>query len=340
MAKIHSNIFQLVDSLNSLGNLSKIFHRTYKEPLQFSNKDTDQANYISESEKNFYYKWSEKYPIRDFEVPTSKVYPKSTTKSTGTGLKVKYQKAICNLEYGKRRKKDDRGNLLPKEQRLNTIDIELIFFELFGRVYVLVLTSNYYHLLRVKKLIGISNIKDNNELYSLEPDMFNWLVFVYSERQGKLDERLSLKNISGFIGNVLDSANTIKGTSDQATELIVTKAFISNGGLLRSVTLRVVDENVDLVFSLTDSSMTIIDCTVSKKLQLLDPLVQDIYFILYAYTYLIVRLKNDYNHESINFHNEEKPMFSKKIGLEVITSIMTENNIKYFELNHDNAKAK
>lgn len=33
-------------------------------------------------------------------------------------------------------------------------------------------------------------------------------------------------------------------------------------------------------------------------------------------------------------------MFSKKIGLEVITSIMTENNIKYSELNHDNAKAK
>ena len=44
-------------------------------------------------------------------------------------------------------------------------------------------------------------------------------------------------NISGFIGNIGDEQNIFKGTSDQTSELIITKAFISNGETLKQLLL-------------------------------------------------------------------------------------------------------
>lgn len=89
------------------------------------------------------------------------------------------------------------------------------------------------------------------------------------------------------------------------TELIVTKAFISNGGKLTSVTLRVADKNIDLTFAITDSSAIVINSNISEKYVLFSSMDQEMFFVLYVYTYLIIKLKRIYESEADIFKEKE-----------------------------------
>ena len=62
-------------------------------------------------------------------------------------------------------------------------------------------------------------------------------IFKFTQNKGSLADGLKLMNISGFIGNIGDEQNIFKGTSDQTSELIITKAFISNGETLKQLLL-------------------------------------------------------------------------------------------------------
>ncbi len=177
--------------------------------------------------KNFIYSWKEIGQLEEMRLPQINGNNNSIEEI------IFYQKAIANIEYSKKKRKDSKGNFLPKVDRVNDLDIESLFFEKGNKVYVLILTPNDYHISRFKKLIGEDIISLTNTDYSLEPDIFNWLFYVYTERDGTLNDDTKLENISGFVGNVTDDANVFTGASYQTTELIATKAFISNGGELK-----------------------------------------------------------------------------------------------------------
>lgn len=339
MSKIYSSIFQLQTRFTSLEDIKPIFQRIFNRPLAASKKDTEKVQNMSHEESHFFYTWVKENQIEDFEVYDIYSYEseeqsvsKDKEKYMNKIKTLRFQRALCNIEYGKRRKKDSHGNFLPKSERLNNVEISTIFFELSGSIFVIILTANLYHTERVKSLIGMDNLEEHSERYSLNPDMFNWLVYNYSEQNGQIDEETSLKNISGFIGNVLDSENIIRGKSEQTTELIVTKAFISNGGKLTSVTLRVADKNIDLTFAITDSSAIVINSNISEKYVLFSSMDQEMFFVLYVYTYLIIKLKRIYESEADIFKEKESPKFSKKIGLEVIRSIVQKNKITMNEV--------
>src|SRR5699024_5157740 len=230
MSKIYSNIF-LLNNINSLSSLDEIFSRQHKELLYHVKKDVNQVARMLDSEKYFIHSWEEIGEVEEIKVPNIGINDDSDEEI------ILFQSAIANVEYTKRKRKDDYGNFLPKVERVNDSDVELLFFEKDKKVYVLILTSNDYNMRRVKSLIGEQSISFTNLEYSLEPDIFNWLFYVYTERDGKLNEDTKLENISGFVGNVTDDANVFTGASYQTTELIVTKAFISNGGELKKITL-------------------------------------------------------------------------------------------------------
>ncbi|MGM2644959.1 hypothetical protein ACS2QC_26405 [Bacillus cereus group sp. Bce033] len=202
-----------------------------------------------------------------------------------------------------------------------------MFFEKGNKVYVLILTPNDYHISRFKKLIGEDIISLTNTDYSLEPDIFNWLFYVYTERDGTLNDDTKLENISGFVGNVTDDANVFTGASYQTTELIATKAFISNGGELKKITLRVRDTDIDITCMVNENSTVVISCNPSEKLRIMDNMDKATFLLLYLYGYLILRLKQLYMNESDKFIKEDNPKFSKKIGIDVIKSIIEKNNI-------------
>ncbi|MCM2979140.1 hypothetical protein M3592_27475 [Priestia aryabhattai] len=325
MSKIYSNIF-LLNNINCLSSLNKVFSRQHNELLSHVKKDESQVASMHETEKYFNYTWKEIGELEEIKVP------KINTNGNLTGEIILYQKATANLEYTKKRRKDSKGNFLPKSERVNDLDIESLFFEKENEVYVLVITSNDYNISRFKKLIGEENISQENLEYSLDPDIFNWLFYVYTERNGKLNENTSLENISGFVGNISDDANVFTGTSYQTTELIATKAFISNGGELKKITLRVRDTDIDITCMVNEYSNIVINCKTSSKLRIMDGTDEVTFLLLYLYGYLILRLKQLYMNESDSFIKEHNPKFSKKIGIDVIKSIVEKNNISLKDL--------
>lgn len=320
MSKIYSNIF-LLNNINSLSSLDEVFRRQHKELLPHVKKDENQVAGMCDSEKNFIYSWKEIGPLEEMKLP------KMNGNNDFTEEIIFYQKAIANLEYTKKKRKDSNGNFLQKAERVNELDVESLFFEKDNKVYVLIITSNDYNISRFKKLIGEHNISRTNTEYSLESDIFNWLFYVYTERDGTLNDDTKLENISGFVGNVTDDANVFTGASYQTTELIATKAFISNGGELKKITLRVKDTDVDITCMVNENSTVVISYSESFKLRIMDNMDNATFLLLYLYGYLILRLKQLYMNESESFITEDNPKFSKKIGIDVIKSIVEKNNI-------------
>src|SRR5699024_4838037 len=284
-------------------------------------KDVNQVARMLDSEKYFIHSWEDIGEEEEIKVPNIGINDDSDEEI------ILFQSAIANVEYTKRKRKDDYGNFLPKVERVNDSEVELLCLDKDKKVYLLILTSNDYNMRRVKSLIGEQSISFTNLEYSLEPDIFNWLFYVYTERDGKLNEDTKLENISGFVGNVTDDANVFTGASYQTTELIVTKAFISNGGEIKKITLRVRDTDVDITCMVNENSSVVISSNLSSKLRIMDNMDKSTFLLLYLYGYLILRLKQLYSNESDKFINEDNPNFSKKIGIDVIKSIVEKNKI-------------
>jgi len=149
MSKIYSNIF-LIDQVNSLASLKKIFSRQHKELLPHVKKDENLVDGMPDSEKYFFYTWKEIGEVEELKVPKIGNIDEEEI--------ILFQKAIANIEYTKRKRFDDSGNFLPKADRVNDSDVDLLFFEKDRKIYVLILTSNEYNVRRVKALIGEHNI--------------------------------------------------------------------------------------------------------------------------------------------------------------------------------------
>lgn len=309
-----------IDNLNSINAL---FNNVYNELMKFSDQDSHIVDQMSNEEKHFFYTWNEDRLSSEFEV---------LPESTSTPINIKYIKATAHLEYAKKRKKDSHGHFLPKNERLNFIDIDCLFFESNTKVFVLILSPNSYHINRTKKLIGLNRIHNANEHYSIDPNLFTWLFYNYTSCNGNLSRDIKLENINGFVGNVTDDTNVFTGDSYQTTELIVTKAFISNGGHFRSVHIRVKDQNADLTVVLDDLSSIVLNIRSSSKLILLENTDKTIFLLLYLYGYLLLKLKLLFNTQSVTFNQETSRAFSKTIGMNVLASIIEKNNISLTEI--------
>lgn len=314
-SKINIKLF-LLDRYKSLKEVEeKILIKMYKEPLLIAKKDREQASTMTEQEKTFYYNWT--------EVKKEKITFVETESET---IAKEILEAHAELEYPKLRKKDSQGMILPKKDRVQDTSIKVIFFEMEGSIYLLIFTSNEAHTDRVQKLIGQNLIKEVDEKYQIESDLFNWLFYRYSVFKGELSNELIVKNISGFTGNSIDEHNVFKSSSDQTSDLIVTKAFISNGEMLKNVTTRINNTEGEFVFSIDQNSN--VSLFVRQSFIYFNSGDLDTTLPVYLYNVLIPAIKEIYIEHSKEFLGIEKKQFSVKIGLEVIQSIMKKNNIE------------
>lgn len=344
MSKLFASVFSM-EEFNSLDSLGSVLAREYNDLLYHVKKDEEKVNGLPDSEKYFVFSWKNKKEVQEITLPlTSKeqstISPDDDEENSQVTC-IRFQSITANIEYSKRKRKDDDDNFLPKADRLNTIEIEVVFFEKNSKVFVLILSSNLYHINRVKQLIGTDKIQENSSEYSLESDVFNWLIYVYDEKIGELSDSLKLDNVNGFVGNVTDDANVFSGSSQQTTELIVTKAFISNGGELKKIGIRISNDEASVTCMVNERSVVAIDCRESKKLRILDSLDTSLFLLLYFYGYLIVEIKSLYEADSESFNDHERFKFSKKIGIEVINSIIEKNKIEVTDIilfNQENGK--
>ncbi|MED2877274.1 hypothetical protein [Bacillus thuringiensis] len=319
VSKLTCKLFKLT-GITSLADVEKnILNKSYAEALKISKKDTKQAETLSDDDKNFYYTWEDSSELNEIELTEA-------NEESDQNI-AQFMFATANIEYTKKRKKDSIGQFLPKADRVNDTQVMTYFFCMNDSVYIIICTSNEFHVERVKKLIGTNYIAKHDYTYDIQSDLFNWLFFKFTQNKGSLADGLKLMNISGFIGNIGDEQNIFKGTSDQTSELIITKAFISNGETLKTITARLKNKDIDIVFTVDDKSNTQIYTNQSEVLKLLEFQDDNTFFIIYLYSKLIPELKSLYNDASAQFLSEEKKQFSEKIGLEVIESIVKQNRI-------------
>ncbi|SDJ77778.1 hypothetical protein [Salimicrobium halophilum] len=320
-SKLTCELFKL-KGIKSLDDVKKyILKRSHSEPLKISSRDNKIPESLPQEELNFYFTWGEVSEPNEM-----KLFEKNEEGS------VEYLFVPADIEYTKRKKKDSAGNLLPKVDRVNYAQIMTYFFCINNSVHLIISSPNEIHVNRVKKLVGLQYISKLDENYVMPPDLFNWLFYKYIQNNGELDSKLMLMNIGGFIGNTGDEHNIFKGTSDQTSELIITKAFISNGETLRTITARLKNEDIDIVFTIDDLSNTQIFFNQSEKIKLFEAEDDGVFFIIYLYSQLIPKLKSLYNNSSAQFLKKEKSEFSEEIGLEVIESIIIQNSLSLKEV--------
>lgn len=304
-----SNIFKEAEDIEK-----KILSRQYKEPLGIKGIPED----IEDEELNFYYKWSNKLPFENVSFENDE--------------KMTFLVATANCEYKKQQAWDkSTGNLLPKKDRLNISDIDTIFVKFQKEWYCIISTFSFYDLQRVKKLIGLNNLVDIPTKFQPESELFHWLFYKYIREEYLLKNGITLENINGFTGMVVNEENYFEGRSDQTAELIITKAFIANRYPLNSMQIALNLDDAEIIFYLSESTNTKeLEITIQKNSRI-DLLLSSIDIVnlisMYVYFKLIPELVYLFDLDKSEFVSNEKDEFLSKIGIEVIKTVMENNNI-------------
>lgn len=315
-------LLKLKTSFTSIEDVQKrILTRIHDEPLNVKNipEDADPA------ETMFRYEWhnSSEPELIKFE---------------NMEQELKYVKVTASCEFSTRRVFDpsDGKTLLPKIERLNIALIEVLFVETVNEIHVVIFSNEFYDLRRVKTLIDESFIEPLTSTHNIHSELFHWLFFKYIKEDYELDEKISIDNINGFTGTVIDQDHMFEGKSSQTAELIITKAFITNGHPITSikVDLQISDAYINFYLSevLKGKELGIV---VEKRSSITNILNnEEIEYVvpMYIFFYLIPTILNLYKSDEREFLSSAKTDFSKEIGIEVIKTIMAKNNISVEEV--------
>lgn len=310
--KLKSN-FSTMESIQS-----GILNREHDEPLQAAKIPEN----ISEEERNFKYRWSINSEPQSHEIPNSQ--------------NITYIEAVGECEYSTRRIKDQStGELLSKQDRLNIDEIETIFVNVDGESYVIVLTNNHYELTRIKKLIGEENFDLLDTQHQIESEFFSWLFYKNIKQEQQLNDEIDLTNIEGFTGNIVNEENQFAGTSVQISEMMITKAFITNDYPITSIRLEMQMPNTAVILylnSVTDNRQIEIAIDRLSSMSEVDDEKIPVIISIYTFLYLIPEMISVYEIAKADYIAHIKSDFLKEIGIEVIKLIMSHNEIDVDEL--------
>lgn len=246
--------------------------------------------------------------------------------------------AQASIEFPRNKRTDNIGNILPREERININDVPIILIKDSKEESFLIIISSYKpDVFRVNKLIGIDDVQGINVSDCIPNEFFVWMYYCYNRHEKILDD-LNLNNIVGFTGIIDDDTNKITGSSNSTSNLLITKAFVSNGYDLKS-----------LIFDLSDSALTTVTAINEDRSLILDLNETELSFdslsegsrdqkmvrsIAYIYSSLLPALIKKYDSEKPSFVSQNKN-FSKEIGIEVVQSIIDHNGINKNELSFD-----
>lgn len=312
-----SNEFSNLDDVQK--NIVNAEHR-YWEPLT-AVKNIPES--VPHDDKHYLYKWDHFSDVEEitFDGKNNLSFIVST----------------ASIESGTRLLKDKiTGELLPREERLNISKVDTIFIESQEEVYCIIATFDYYELKRVEKLIGFGSLEPIPARFQSESDLFQWLFYKYIKNEFELNEEINLDSITGFTGTVVTEENKFEGQSDQVAELIIAKAFITNGYPLTSIQL-VLQTNEGFVgFYLgkldNPKELQITVQRLSNVVSLLGSVDAEISIPIYVYFYLIPKLVELYKLSEEEFTSGSKNKFLSEIGIEVIKTIMAKNDITINDL--------
>lgn len=315
-------LLKLKTSFTSIEDVQEnILDRVHNEPLRVKNIPDD----ADQSELTFKYEWQNPSDPEEIEFENA-------------SQELKYLKVTASCEFSTRRVFDpsDNRKLLPKSARVNIALIEVLFVEIANEVHVVIFSNEFYGLRRVKILIGETSIEPLTSTHNIHSDLFHWLFFKYIKEDYELDEHISIDNINGFTGTVINQDHMFEGNSSQTAELIITKAFITNGHPITSIKVNFQISDASINFYLSEISEGKELGIVVEKGSSITSIMnnEEIEYVvpMYIFFYLIPTVLSLYKADEREFLSSVKTDFSKEIGIEVIKTIMAKNNISVDEV--------
>lgn len=310
-------IIQLSSDIASLDDLkSRILSKKHKEPLVAKNVQYDSKN----PESYFEYKWTNIEDLNRIQTPSGKW--------------LSYIKATANCEYSRKKLYDDQRNLLPKPRRLNVDEISTLFVNKNSRVYAIIFTNDDMSLTRVRALIRNENIVSLDQDWNITSGLFGWMFYKYSLSE-KIGSTLEIQEISRFKGKILNDANRFSGKSKLMPDLLVTKAFLSNAYPLTSIGVSLFNDDIPSYIYVNQASNMELRVQIgpgSGANFMFSAEAAEIKVVLYVFFKVIPLIEFSYQNEKENYDKNEKKLFEKSQGIEVIRRIMKRNNISKDEI--------
>lgn len=286
------------------------------------------ATKLSDTKQYFYeqyvYKWESAFKLIKFPASVN-------------NIKECYW-AQASVEYPRNKRTNANGELLERNERVNINEVTVLLVkDTDSESYLIVVSSYKPDVGRIDKLLGEEKIHELKTEEHIPNNFFVWLYYSYHKKEQVLRD-LNLNNIVGFTGIIDDDTNKISGISSSTADLIITKAFVSNGDALKSLRLDLSDTILMTISALNeDRSLVMI---LPQTNLLLDGQSEDngYYKIVkatsYIYAGLLPALLEQYFKKQKKFMQENKS-FSKEIGIDVIQSIVKHNKIKFDEIDFD-----
>lgn len=309
------NLEQVEESILSIRSIATI-----------SNVPENRIEHLEQSEREFISMWRRSGDIStdvlNFTLPDQQT--------------IRYLVRETYVETSRRRSNmfNENDEILPKAERIIVETVQTIFFELNGRVYSLLQTTNITSINKVKKLFGdFLKELDTDEIsitdYKIDPDLFYWLFYKHINHNGLIETRFEVESIAGFIGNIADETHTIRGNSDVTPSLLVTKAFVSKFHPFKSLDVLLKYHNYKLNFIFNDSSECYIRSSCSIPNIRID---KQIASSLIIYAFIIPHLFYLFNEDEIWSEEATKNEFAKEIGKQVIKEIADFHGLTLNEL--------
>lgn len=326
---IMAQLLRLNEKFNSLDVVKeKLLPLTHIKSV--NSLSVEELNDLPEDDRVYISKWL----TNDHHLAEIRSYSPTESCSNSTESEIRYMVGRAYIEYRRNKQRDSMGNLLPKTDRINLVEIDVIFFERDSGIDAIICTPDN-HINKVKALISDENICKGYSKNNINSDEFYWLYYRYSTKKKVLNNDISLINITSFTGNIFDEHHTIYGKSDNTTDLIVTKAFVCSGSNPFT------NMKISIAFGLTlidflvnrESDIRIdVESNIPQELADMD---KEIALPLYLLSYLLPKIRELYINDAFTDDLNIKIDFSKMLGLEVIKAIMTHNDINAEELASD-----
>ncbi|SHK78818.1 hypothetical protein [Desulforamulus aeronauticus] len=247
------------------------------------------------------------------------------TMPDGADIRILIREAYVETSRQLKNMFDKEGHLLPKVERIITENIRTVFFEVNKKVYAILYTTYSTSIKKIKQRLFNEDlqIEANNIDYSINGELFYWLLYIYEEKNRLIAERFEIEAIAGFLGNIADENHKIKGESVDTPSLLVTKAFVSKYHPFRALDVMLKYDDYRLNFAFNDLG----ECSLNSGCRIPNSTYdKEISSAIIIYAFIIPLLDKLFKNDK-DWSSQKKKDFAKNVGIEVIKEIATFHGI-------------
>ncbi|NLR31513.1 hypothetical protein [Levilactobacillus tujiorum] len=327
-----SHIYKLGTAFDSFSKIEKgILKRSVieGEKFSFSKEYKKQAEKLGHNERVLFYSWVDG---SDFNRPETVGF---INPENGQIDQINYVKQKIKIEVAKKSRSDKYDafhNIRPRDERVNVLEIDTLFFQTNNSFFVIVFTGIPKMLRRVEKLVKRSLSIDDNYAIDADAMEFVWLFYASDENNGQLSKYLNLLDIEGFSGKLESTAKTnISSGALSMSKYFILKAFIALQYTFTGVKLELQLVNLQgksggiLGFSFDNNNSVKVEerATVVSLFSSED---NKVLMTLFVYSFILPQLIKIYSAKhSLPDFDQNILEYHNKLGMDVIKMIIEKN---------------